>query len=159
MICGRFCLPLVTIILVLHMFNVYVRSCSLCLKIKDTWFLVITWQICNEFQNSFTDRFPRKFCTTSTVSFVAFSALTLLVKCEKEHLAYINWVVRCWRGYLVWSEMQMISLIPLPPRHLSNKIQIGLTFMVPVCLDLPRLSWQRGRLMGVCLSLSTAVSF
>jgi len=53
---------------------------------------------------------------------VAFSALTLLVGRQKEHLAckILSGEVLAWLS--VWSEVQMIctmvQLVPLPPHHL-----------------------------------------
>ena len=36
----------------------------------------------------------------STVSYPAFSVLTLLAGQQEEHLAHKNWVMRCWSGHL-----------------------------------------------------------
>jgi len=80
---------------------------------------------------------------------VAFSALTLLIWHQEEHLAckkLSDEEVLAWLS--AWSEVQMICIWsswchcnPIISRFI--KIQIGLTFPVPgyPC----RLSWKRGR--------------
>jgi len=47
-----------------------------------------------------------------------------------------NWVVGCWRGYLSGgADLHTAQLIPLPLAvSCFSKIQIGFTFLVPVCV-------------------------
>jgi len=71
----------------------------------------------------------------------AFSAFTLLVEWQEEHLAGNKLDdVLAWLS--VWSEVQMmhiVQLMPLPPHHLCfSKIQNGLFFwyrLAKVVLD------------------------
>jgi len=63
---------------------------------------------------------------------VAFSALTLLIGWQEEHLACKNWVVGCWHGH-VCCEMQMIYIWSSwcqchPIISCCSKIQNGLPF-------------------------------
>ena len=83
----------------------------------------------------------------------AFSALTLLVEWQEEHLVCKNWVMRCWFGYLSGAKCKWFAcgpLMPLPFHHL-------LLHWNPewFCLSgtgLPRLSWKKMPLNGCCCS-------
>jgi len=44
--------------------------------------------------------------------FTIFSALTLLVGCQEEHLACKTWVMRCWCGYLLGARYRLFALGP-----------------------------------------------
>jgi len=48
------------------------------------------------------------FVYTSFV-FSVFSALTLLVLQQEEHLAGKNWVMRCWHGYLSGAKCKWLA--------------------------------------------------
>jgi len=50
----------------------------------------------------------------------AFSALTLLVWHQEEHLACKKWVVRYWHGYLSAARcnLHMVQVMLLLPHHL-----------------------------------------
>ena len=80
------------------------------------------------------------FC--STVTHVAFSALTLLVGRQEGHPACkkLEWwgtgVVICLEQ---GADLHMAQLMPLPLTvSCSSKIQIGFTFLVPADLGTPR---------------------
>ena len=52
----------------------------------------------------------------------AFSALTLLVRCQEEHLACTNWLMRCWCGYLSAARCRLFAYGPadataIPSHH------------------------------------------
>ena len=66
------------------------------------------------------------------MAFCAFSALTLLVGRQEEHLV----CKKLNRGILAWLEqgadLHMVQLMPLPLTFCCfSKIQIGFTFLVP----------------------------
>jgi len=42
---------------------------------------------------------------------IAFSALTLLVRCQEEHLACKNWVMRCWCGCLSGARCDCLPMV------------------------------------------------
>jgi len=76
------------------------------------------------------------FIWSDTHVWIAFSASTLLVGHQEEHLACKNWVLRCWRGLSVWSKVQMICTLSSrchchPINSCFIKIQNDLTFLVP----------------------------
>jgi len=64
----------------------------------------------------------------------AFSALTLLVGRQEEHLAYKNWVMSCWCGYLsgprcrLFAYVQLMPLHPKTPSFASFKSRLVLPF-------------------------------
>ena len=41
---------------------------------------------------------------------IAFSALTLLVGCQEEHLDCKNWLMGCWCGYMSGSKVQIVCI-------------------------------------------------
>jgi len=87
---------------------------------------------------------------------VAFSALTLLVGRQEEHLVCKILCVELLMWLSIWSKMHMIQLMPLPPYHL-------LLYYNPewFCLSvagLPRLSWKRGREIGVVVVVTLYVA-
>jgi len=52
----------------------------------------------------------------------AFSALTLLVRCQEEHLACTNWLMRCWCDYLSAARCRLFAYGPanataIPSHH------------------------------------------
>ena len=47
---------------------------------------------------------------------LTFSALTLLVRHQKEHTDYKNWVVRCWCGYLSKARCRLFAYGPADAR-------------------------------------------
>jgi len=54
------------------------------------------------------------------ICYIAFSALTLLVGRQEEHLACKNLSDKVLEWLSVWSEVQMVcmvQLMPLPPHH------------------------------------------
>jgi len=62
------------------------------------------------------------------VIIVAFSALTLLVGHQKEHLACKNWAMRCWCGYLSGARCRFFCIWPSwshcisKPHHLLSDL-------------------------------------
>jgi len=78
----------------------------------------------------------------------AFSALTLLVGRQEEHPACKKWVMRCWCGLSVWSEVQIVCIWS-SWSHCIHKPHHHLPHLNPGCFylsgaDLPRLSWKGG---------------
>jgi len=75
-----------------------------------------------------------------------FSALTLLVGWQEEHLACKNWVVGYWHGYLSRVRCKWFAYGPadatatLPSVALSNSYWFNLSGA-----GIPRLFWKRGR--------------
>ena len=80
---------------------------------------------------------------------VAFSALTLLVDRQNEHLACKHLVMRCWCGYLsaVMCRLFAYGLADATaitkPRRLSPHLNLDWFHLSGT--RLPRLSWKRGR--------------
>jgi len=73
-----------------------------------------------------------------------FSALTLLAGHQKEHLAYKNRVMRCWRGYLSGARCRLFAHGLADATASQNPniswlilIQTGFTFLVPACPGCP----------------------
>ena len=70
---------------------------------------------------------------------MCFSALTLLVGRQEEHLACKNWVMRCWCGYLSGARCRLFAYGPADatatpkPRHLLPHLNPDLfyLFLVP----------------------------
>jgi len=67
--------------------------------------------------------------------YFAFSAITLLVGYQEEHLTYKNWVMRYWHGYLSGARCKWFACDPAdatatPIISCFINIQIGLTFLV-----------------------------
>ena len=79
----------------------------------------------------------------------AFSALTLLVGHQEEHLAWKNWVMRCWCGYLSGARCRLFAYVPADattsqnPHHLLPCLNPDWFYLSGT--GLPRLSWKRGR--------------
>jgi len=79
----------------------------------------------------------------------AFSALTLLVGCQEEHLACKNRVMRCCCDYLSGARCILFAYGPADatatpkPRHLLRHFNPDLSNLSGTVL--PRLSWKRGR--------------
>jgi len=89
---------------------------------------------------------------------VTFSALTLLVGRQDEHLACKKLSDEVLALLSVWSDgancLHMVQLMPLPPCHLL--VQNGLTFLVPAypgCLEKSPLNG----CMSVCMSVHLSV--
>jgi len=53
---------------------------------------------------------------------VVFSALTLLVGCQEEHLACKNWVMRCWCGYLSGARCRLFAYGPADATASQNPV-------------------------------------
>ena len=53
---------------------------------------------------------------------LAFSALTLLTGCHKEHPACKNWVIRCWCGYLFGTRCRLFAYGPADATVSQNPI-------------------------------------
>jgi len=49
---------------------------------------------------------------------IAFSALTLLVGHQQEHLVCKNWVMMCWHGYLSVARCRWLYVVQLMTLHL-----------------------------------------
>jgi len=49
-----------------------------------------------------------------------FSALTLLVGCQEEHLACKNWMMRCWCGYLSGTRCRLFAYGPVDAAAVPN---------------------------------------
>jgi len=117
----------------------------------------------------FASATPHANCNYATVSTVSvFSALTLLVKRQKEHLACKKLSDEVLALLSVWSKVQMICIWSSwcychPIISCFSKIQIGLTFRVQTGLTVrvpDYTGWPKKeavKRMPVCLSY-TAVS-
>jgi len=53
---------------------------------------------------------------------IAFSALTLLVGRQEEHLACKNWVIRCWCGYMAGARCRLFAYGPADATASQNPI-------------------------------------
>jgi len=76
---------------------------------------------------------------------IAFSALTLLVRHQEEHLVCKNWATRCWCGYLSGARCRQFAYGPADATAIP-KLHHHLPYLNPDCsgTGLPRLSWKRG---------------
>jgi len=99
------------------------------------------WNCCRE---------ERRMVLTEPLSHTpAFSALTLLVGRQEEHLACKNWVMRCWCGYLSGARFRVFAYGPADATAVSKAHNL-LPHLNPDWFylsgtGLPRLSWRRGR--------------
>jgi len=60
---------------------------------------------------------------------IAFSALTLLVGHEEQHPACKELSVEVLEWLSVWSEVQMVQLMPLPAAHHLRQVVLGVLSM------------------------------
>jgi len=84
--------------------------------------------------------------------FCAFSALTLLVGCQEEHLACKNWLLRCWCGYLSGARCILFAYGPADviaiwkPHHPAS---FKSRLVVPFWYRLMQVVLEKRPLMGV----------
>ena len=99
-------------------------------------------------QRTWSSRMPlgsyhQAFCWLNASRNCAFSALTLLVIRQEEHLACKNWVTRCWWRYLSGARCRLFAYGPadttaIPkPHHLLPHFNPDWFYLSGTCL--PRL--------------------
>jgi len=61
-------------------------------------------------------------CSIVLMVYIAFSALTLLVWCQEEHLASKNWLMMCWCGYVSVARCRLFAYGPADTTASRNPI-------------------------------------
>jgi len=61
-------------------------------------------------------------CSIVLMVCIAFSALTLLVWCQEEHLASKNWLMMCWCGYVSVARCRLFAYGPADTTASRNPI-------------------------------------
>ena len=112
----------------------------ICTKVEATW----SGTLCSAPMCGITSRFAYQTGLTLT-----FSASTLLAGRQKEHPACINWLMRCWSGYLSGARCRLFAYgpadataIPKPHRLLPR---LNPDWFYLFGTGLTRLSWKSSR--------------